>query len=229
MTDVAEEIDLSVLEDFRLHYQSMGYRLILSPKDSDLPRFLQGMRPDAIARRADGKEGVVIIVRQLADNRHDTRELTKALSHEPKWTLDVILTDRKFPRQSYLLPSVSEIKLELRSIREDVERNIAGRSSIGSTNVILLHTWPIFEAAARRAIFDAVSAPISDLVSSKGLIEALVSEDLVNDEDAEFATRLMLIHQKVVHGFLHGQTNANDILRLTDITERLVDQDASRQ
>jgi REase_AHJR-like len=211
--------DLRILNDFRSHYEAQGMKFIVEPKTEQLPDFLRNDLPSAIALRDVG--GVVLQVRHIGPAIEEIEKL-KILSNKLKdhkdWSLDVVLASSD---KSYLLPSANQVKLESNSVRIEISKHKNGLSSIGSTTYLLLYSWSLFEAIARRAIFEEGLADIRDHLSSNILVENLLEADLIEDFEAAKIVEIMQVKNLVAHGFVNKEVEMSDVDFLIDIIDRL--------
>lgn len=215
-TDLQWEREL--LDSYRQHYEGLGLRYIVEPQAGDLPDFLRVYRPDAVAISGEG--GVVLEVKQIGDEptNEQLRHMAAEIAKHKGWRLDLLLADRSFVDQGYLLPSREEVGLELEKLRKDSQAH----DSIGAPAVHLLFGWALFEAAARRVLVDADIGISRNVMNPKELIERLVTEDFISDMEGEAAVKLMRQRNLVAHGFLKQPINIAETNCLFDLVEKIL-------
>ena len=207
-----------LLDSYRLHYEGQGLRFIVQPQAGDLPDFLKEYRPDAVAISGEG--GVVLEVKQIGGEptNKQLQHMVAEIAKHKGWRLDLLLADRSFSDQGYLLPSREEVRLELEKLRNDS----LAVDSIGSPAVHLLFGWSLFEAAARRILVDADVELSRNVMNPKELIEHLIIEDFVSDMDGETAVKLMRQRNLVAHGFLKQPITVSETNKLFDLIEKIL-------
>lgn len=211
--------DIKILDDFRTHYEAQGLRFIVEPKKEQLPDFLGSELPSAIALGEKG--GVLLQVRHFGpagDEIEKLKILASKVRHQKEWSLDVVLANSD---KSYLLPSSSQVKLEISVVRREIANLKDGNSSIGSTTYLLLYCWSLFEAIARRAVFEDGNVSIRDHFNAKILIENLLEEDFIDDVEASRIVELMQVRNLLAHGFVNKEVSIADIDFLIDVIDRL--------
>src|SRR4030095_7822155 len=74
-------------------YKARGYRVFVRPSEKNIPRFLQGLAPDLIARKGD--KGVVVEVKSRASLRatHEVSKLARAVRPQRGWRFELVLTN----------------------------------------------------------------------------------------------------------------------------------------
>ena len=118
MTIRSEQVEQEVLERVRPNYEREGYKFIVGPSPSDLPSFLEGVLPDALASR--NGENVVIEVKSTlrsADRSALVKFLASEVRKHPGWRFDLVIAEKQLGvADSQYEPSESELVDELSKI-----------------------------------------------------------------------------------------------------------------
>lgn len=87
-----DERERKVFEEVASRYRARGYRVVESPRRSQLPSFLRGYRPDMIAV-SDDEKIVVEIKRKDADAEtiEHMSNIARELQDRPGWRLDIVI------------------------------------------------------------------------------------------------------------------------------------------
>ncbi len=219
MMNSTESNDIKILDEYRAHYEGQGLKFIVTPNKEQLPDFLREIAPSAVAIGATG--GVVLQVRHIGPDIGEVEKLKLLASKVRRfkdWSLDVVLASND---KSFLLPSASQVKEESTAVREEIVRHKSGSSTIGSTTYLLLYAWSLFEAIARRTVFEIRTTNLRDNLSAKILIENLLEDDLIEDFEANRLVEIMQIRNFASHGFKNKEVKMNDVDFLIDIIDRL--------
>ena len=208
------DLDLDIIAKVRSRYEQRGYKVVIEPSREDLPDFLQGYVPDAIARKAN--EQIVIEIK--SPKRAAARSaLVEFLAREvPKhegWQFDLVLEPRDVLGSSNE-PSIEEIRLALREAE--------ALSKEGNFKAALLLAWGLLEAAARRVAF-AKSDVKGKRFLPRTVVEQLISRGFVDDETGRMLLDAGRIRTQVAHGFVSVDVSSSLVKSLIGTTEMLLE------
>lgn len=212
---VSAILESEAIQSVAEQYRAKGYEVIAEPNGRDLPAFLEGFRPDLIARRPG--ESVVVEV-QVGTERSVLdryQHLAEVIRSEPGWRFDLVVTrpgDGEAPAVGATLPTVNELRERL---KEGSELQKAG--SVRAAFVVL---WAVVEGAMRLAAHRA-ALPLERVIPTSALIRELYSAGEIAPEDYEAFLRLTQIRNGVVHGF-STPVSAEELSELRAIVERLL-------
>src|SRR5215211_5290741 len=113
----------SCLHDIAEQYKQRGYKVTVSPRATQLPRFLSKFRPDMVAEGVD--ESVVIEVKSSGKVRGSDywKELSKVVQQHPGWRLELVFNT---PSKSKLPATINQEQIlqRLKEGQELVERGM---------------------------------------------------------------------------------------------------------
>jgi hypothetical protein len=202
----------SRLRDIAEQYEQRGYKVTVSPRARQLPRFLSKFRPDMVAERAD--ESVIIEVRSSAKERSNDywNELSKVVQQHPGWRLELVFN----PTLKAKRPST--INQEQILLRLQEGEQLANQEMLAAA---LLITWSATEAAMRLASeHDEIELP--DLRPAT-VITRLYTDGILERKEYDFLLECMQMRNHVTHGFQEGKIKSSIIKKLAGIAFRLVE------
>jgi hypothetical protein len=196
----------AMLDSLEARWTSEGYRLIREPGNEQLPAFLRGFRPHAIA--VGRAPSIVIEIMRSRSPSVDTRvsQLQSLFEGHPDWRLEVIYA------ASEGIPLAPASNDDVQMALEEVRRvaDIAPRPA-------LLMAWSIFEAIGRR-----LEPNLADRsLNGRALIDVMISTGWLPQTDSQFLLQLADIRNAVAHGLLDLKPQPEELQRLLDICKRL--------
>ena len=216
MTIRSEQVEQEVLERVRPNYEREGYKFIVGPSPSDLPSFLEGVLPDALASR--NGENVVIEVKSTlrsADRSALVKFLASEVRKHPGWRFDLVIAEKQLGvADSQYEPSESELVDELSKIEALTEG--------GSTKVALPLAWGLLEAVTRKLVLNEKLGE-SRRYLPVSVVEALVSDGFLDDDAGKRLIEIGRLRNLVVHGFARVSISKSDIQFLLKTVRALVE------
>ena len=209
------DIELETLYRVKPRYEKEGYQFLIAPESSDLPDFLAGFRPDAIAKR--GEERVVIEVKATS-RAVDRSAIVKFLAGEvPKhegWRFELIIADTERDRASLQVPTKAELGAELDSVQKLIEQ--------GGYKIALPFAWGLLEAITRKLVFEERDRATRFL--PRTVVEKLVSEGYLDDEAGEKLFEIGNLRNQIVHGFTRLEVRREHLQTLLGVVQRLMNE-----
>ena len=203
------ETETAILDRVRANMTAQGYDVVVHPSKLQLPDFLQGLRPDAIASR--GSENVLIeVVSRSRGTENKIRRYREAISGQDSWTLQTVWTSGHSVPSKLAAPTRKVIEDRLKDIRELIDRE--------SFDAAMLVSWATLEGAARNLIQSSVERP----QSPRRLIEQLEKYGLVGREDAKFLRELSELRNRLTHGDLNVRLSQAQALRFLEVLTRVI-------
>ena len=204
MTNGLETLELDVLERLRKQYESRGYKFLTEPDRADIPKFLEGYIPDAIAIGTDEK--VIIEVKSTEQSASQSAAVRFLASEVPKhkgWRFDLVVTDTSTKAGDLSLePDVHQLRAELEKVTASAES--------GDHKVALVLAWALLEAVTRRLILNnRIGEPKRYL--PRTIIETLVSEGFAEDEVGDRLQKIADMRNRLVHGFTRLEVEKKDV------------------
>jgi uncharacterized protein YutE (UPF0331/DUF86 family) len=213
MKNIHQQIESETLNRIRNRYEAEGYRFVIRPGKPDVPRFLEGFEPDALALKGNG--GVIIEVK--ASGKAATRSpvvefLAREVPKHKGWKFELVLADKEGVEPSpSLQPSRSEIVsrlAEVESLVKDSNRQVA-----------LLYAWALLEAATRLTILrdqeDKRFLP-------RTVVEAIASNGFLSQDEEHKLAEIGKLRTWIVHGFTRVAVDQAQVRLLLEIVRRLV-------
>lgn len=183
-----------------------GYRLVRQPEGEEIPAFLKGYQPDAIALGKEPKLVIEFVSSPASSAKAKVSDLQKIVSEHPEWRLEVIY----LPPDGIELQATSEVAIEDALIQAEA---LAG----SEPRAALLLAWAALEALGRKLHPDLASRG----VSSGSLIDLLVSQGDLEQRDQGELRELGRTRNRIAHGQLDLIPPPADVLRLVQIARSL--------
>ena len=188
--------------------RSEGYEVISEPDPADLPPFLAGNRPDAIAI---GKHPCLLVeVFRKEGNRELTRirELRSLLHGHDDWELRVFY-------YSSLEPTLGPVPNDAMASAIQAARTV----SETEPRAAILFAWSIVEAVAR----EKIETTGSRALNPSALVNLLASEGYVDQNQANEMFRLSKMRSRIAHGQLDCVATLEDVLWILSIAEQIAE------
>jgi hypothetical protein len=213
MTKQSGNITSNAVESVAEKYRERGYEVLVEPRGSDVPSFLQGFQPDLIARRQG--ESVVVEVKFGTETSAAERykDVAEAILAQPGWRFDLVVIkpgEGEPTAVDATLPTESELQGRLKRADE--------LAAAGSLEAAFLVLWLTAEGLMRLQAKRA-GLPLERMPTS-ALVRELYSAGELAREDYETTLRLMETRNGVVHGF-STPVSAQKVSELKSIVEHL--------
>lgn len=197
----------TILDEFEPQLLKRGYRLVREPSVDQLPDFLRGVRPDAIAVGANPSLLIEVLRSHGGSSATRVRQLRSLLSGHDDWRLEVL----------YLSPGGTQVTIvTLETIQDALQqaRALAGREPRAG----LLLAWSTLEAVVRTL---EPSRTLGSL-SSGSLLDLLVSNGHLSQSDSAELRALGKTRNALAHGQIDVSPAPTDVHRLIDIANGLL-------
>ncbi len=186
--------------------QAEGYALIPQPGHADLPPFLPGTPPDAIAIGRKPSLLVELIRKDTGTAVCRVCELRSLVEGQDDGELRIF----HFFRPSEQLTVVPDADAEA---AVEAVRHLSGIEP----RAALLLAWSIVEAAARRASEEAGSRPLNP----RALVNFLAGKGLIDQDMESEMFRLSDVRNRLAHGQLDVAPPTEDIFWLLSVAEQV--------
>lgn len=200
----AYEAESTALNRLEPLLAAKGYRMIRSPGDRDLPPFLVGRRPDAIAVGRKPCLLIEVFGKDSPAALERTRDLRSLLKGQEDWDLKVYYF-------SSMEPAVEPVSEAAAADATAAARSVAETEP----RAALLFAWSILEAAARVRMDAANHRPLNPHV----LVNLLVGEGYVDQDTGAELFRLAKVRSQVAHGQIDIVPHAEDARLLLAVAE----------
>jgi hypothetical protein len=196
-------------------YRSHGYEVVIEPAHDDLPEFLQGYRPDLLARKGDDNVIIEVTTRAEVSGEPELRDLAQVVREHGGWRLELVLVgsddeDRADPDMSSL--NEGDIADTMREAEVLIEQN--------HSDAALLLAWSTAEAAMRLlADKEEITLKRRDplYVLKQLATYAVISKD-------EYIALLDVMSQRdaLAHGFKTDRSSKDSVLKLLRMTNQML-------
>jgi hypothetical protein len=204
----ASVMERAVLDEMEPRWKRRGYRLVRRPSREELPEFLRGFEPDAIAVGVQPSLVIEIVNPRRKATAARVSQLSSLFENQDEWKLEVIYVPSEFGEVA-----VSS-EAEIRQALEDGVRLIESEP-----RAALLLVWAALEAAARHVHPDLASQELT----SGSLIELLVSHGDLGLDDQDVLRRIARKRNAVAHGDLTARVHREEIQRIADAGKALLE------
>ncbi len=191
-----------------------GYQVVLRPRDGELPAFLKGFRPAAIATKGD--EGVVVEVktRQTLQGAEYLPRLAEVLRLQPKWRLELFVTNPKARPVAGLDDRLD--RADLRSRVGEAKELLAD----GSHTAAMLLAWSAAEGALR------LLAERANIRLEKNdpsfVVRKLTMHGILDDADYGILRSAVDVRNGLVHGYSSANLDPGLVEQLVTVADRLL-------
>ncbi len=205
--------DRYALDMFEPIWRRKGYTLVREPSQQQLPQFLKGFRPDAIATGAEPSLVIEVASGQGPAKANRVHRLKSALDGQEGWRLEVV----------YVGSEGTPIKpASLEAAESALHRAEALAPS--DPEAALLLAWAAVEAVGR-----ALEPGLAEFsLGAVALVDLLVGYGHLSQEDGVKLRELALKRNRIAHGELQIPPSVEEIEALAEMTERLVRTAANR-
>ena len=188
--------------------EALGYEVHAEPVAEQLPPFLRGYRPDAIAL---GKPKNLAIEVKLAEPSGKARDddVRRRFDTHDDWEFRVYYARPKRRAEPVDPVAVESIEASIR----DVEK----MSENGQKQLALLRAWATLEALGRKLLpgkFERAQTP-------GRLVEVLAFEGNLTPTEADLLRNLVTDRNRFIHGSLDVEVDPSDLARFTKTLKEL--------
>ena len=173
-------------------YRRRGYQVEVEPKEPALPKFLDGYRPDLIARNSTESVVVEVKVGTRTSVAERLREVAERVNREPGWRFSLVFVSPDQPDQ------ISEVRAAPLSLLEKRASNADTLLKSGQTEGAFLLLWSALEGILRTLGHQA-QLPLESLPPST-LIRELYSAGEIDMDQFDTLMRILPVRNLLVHG-----------------------------
>ena len=206
MTSHASEAERLAFDRIAPLLQAEGYTLIPQPGHADLPPFLAGMQPDAIAIGRKPSLLVELIRKDRGTEACRVRKFRSLVEGQDGWELRLFYFSSTDPTFTVVPDVDAKAAVEAARHLSGVEPRAA-----------LLFAGSIVEAAARRTSEEAGSRPLNP----RALVNFLAGEGLIDQDQESEMFRLSDMRNRLAHGRLDVAPPTEDISWLLSVAAQV--------
>jgi hypothetical protein len=200
-----ESAALNALEP---RWRKLGYTLVREPSPEQLPSFLKGFRPDAIAIGADPQLVIEVLTNRGGAAATRARQLQSLFAGHTDWRLELVYVGADEP--AIEAAPADEIRKALERLRPLVDRD---------PGPAFLMAWATLEAAGRLLEPSLASRGLS----SRSLLDLLVSNGHLPQSEGAKLRRLGDKRNALAHGQINAAPSTAEVRGLMDVIERLIE------
>jgi REase_AHJR-like protein len=195
------------LEVFEPIWREKGYTVVREPHPHQLPQFLQGFKPDAIALGVEPSLVIEVVSGQGPVKESMLRRLKSALDGHDGWRLEVIYVGSEgAPIKPASLDSVRQALSRARSLAE------------GDPEAALLLAWAGIEAIGRMLHPELAEYSLGALA----LVDLLVGYGHLSQEEGSALRAVGAKRNRIAHGELESPPEVEDVDALSAIAGQLI-------
>jgi uncharacterized protein YutE (UPF0331/DUF86 family) len=209
MAKFDKELEEKLLMELRARYEGEGYKFIVHPTAKDMPEFLRGYHPDAVA--LSEKDKIVIELTGQPPNPGRLSELTRSIERQPGWRVMLY----RFPGrpQLYDKPAVADLRAQF----EEAKKVFAA----GYGRAAFVLGWATLEALARAI---SPNNEKTEAMTPPELISWLEQQGYIAPETRHKLRELIPVRNAVIHGSREVQFGKQHWTALERVLKTLLDQ-----
>jgi hypothetical protein len=201
---MAERTALDALEPI---WSRQGYTLVRAPAREQVPEFLGGYQPDAIATGKQPGLIIEVVGAQANSAKQRVSQLRRLFDGHPDWKLEVVYSPVDAAEVDAVPPATIEDSLEA-----------AEQIAATEPRAALMLAWAAMEAAGR-SLHPGLAG--RDL-SATALVGLLIAQGDVDQESHGELTRLGRLRNRIAHGQLNLEPTDDDVRGLVALTRNLL-------
>ncbi|TGD97103.1 HepT-like ribonuclease domain-containing protein [Methylobacterium nonmethylotrophicum] len=192
------EAERRFVETLRARYEQAGFSFQAEPDADQLPDFLEGYRPDAIARKP-GENVAIDVRRGPGPSEPPLPAVRRLFEGHPDWRLHVAFMASD-PLKAFPIPRADPAEIRVQ------EAEVRALHAAGHRRPAFVLAWALLEAALRATRDGA------DRAHSPGtVVQALAMNGLVDPETERDLRALVPLRNRIVHGDLAVDPSDHDI------------------
>jgi hypothetical protein len=195
----AAQTEDRVLALLRNRYEGEGFSFIEHPGQADLPAFMKGYRPDALALGKDKSIAIEVKLHRRPVTEESLRAVSERFKAQPHWEFRVVYGD-EVEEEPIGAPTREQILAQI----VDAEAILA--QSFNRAAFVL--GWAAIEAIARTLDPDF---PSSGPRTMRQAVELLEHTGRLPFQQAQELRRLSPLRDKLVHGDFQTSISAADV------------------
>jgi len=204
-----------VMRNLRLRYESDGFAFTEQPGATALPDFFGGYRPDAIAVRGDERIAIEVKPRLAPTTAPKLAKIKRLFDGREDWRLHVVFTNPD---------ALQALALPLSPPEAIRDRVAEARALVGAghSRAAFLMGWTLLEAATRAKLREAAGPGRA----TGTVVETAAMHGLIDPETARGLRDLVALKNRVAHGDLSSEPEAEGVERVLDAVEEALTAEA---
>ncbi|HVH80726.1 MAG TPA: hypothetical protein VM782_15125 [Stellaceae bacterium] len=197
----------AVLDELEPAWRRRGYTLIREPSKDQLPPFLKGFRPDAIAVGASPCLVIEVVRGQGGAAETKIRQLHDLIEGHEDWQLEVVYSSQDGVRLAAV--ARADIRNALQTVRAIAD---------SEPRAGLLLVWATLEAIGRSIEPELASRSLAP----RSLVDLLVSKGHIDQDDGLTLRRMADLRNALAHGQIDKSPSPAEVDFVADISEKLM-------
>ena len=189
---MSQSLESQIIAKVAEDYRRRGYEVEVEPKETSLPDFLDGYRPDLIARNSTESVVVEVKIGTRTSVVERLRDVAERVNRQPGWRFSLVFVSPEQPDQ------ISEVRPAPLSILEKRASNADALLKSGQSEGAFLLLWSVLEGILRILSHHA-QLPLESLPTST-LIRELYSAGELDMDQFETLMQVLPIRNQLVHG-----------------------------
>lgn len=209
MTSPPSLLEREALDEVARRLAGQGYTLVREPSRGDLPPFLGGFRPDAIATGKSPSLIVEVIARGRSSEAEvaKVKQLQNLVAGQPGWKIEVVYTTPSSPLPRVASPeAIRQRFAEVRRLA-DSDRPAA-----------LIMAWSLLEAVARVLLSDRAERGLTPAAT----LEFLTSLGYIVQSESDTLRDAGRARDLIVHGDVSVKVAKAQLERLLEVVDVLI-------
>ena len=195
----ANQTESRVLALLRNRYEGDGFAFIEHPEGADLPAFMQGYQPDALALGSDKSIAIEVKLRRDPATEKNLRAISERFKGQSLWEFRVVYGDA-VDEERIWAPTLVQVRAHI----EEAETLLAQNHP----RAALVLGWAAIEAIARTLSPDFPSTGSRTMRQAVELLEHL---GRLRFREAQELRKLLPLRTKVVHGDFQTTVTAAEV------------------
>lgn len=196
----SSDSEREALEILRSRYESEGYAFVAEPAADQLPQFMAGYRPDAIAEKPGQNVAIEIKHRQSLANQRRLQEIRRLFDGQSNWQLHVFFSGDKQP-QSIAIPVATEEAILNR------KNELQALATTGHLQPAFVMAWSLLEAALQSVDSDAGDKPRTPGT----VLQILTMNGHISGDTERRLRKLIDLRNRIVHGDVAAEPTTEDV------------------
>lgn len=217
-----QQRELTKAKEVANEYKKKGFRVILEPSSSDLPKELKNLnfQPDIIA--TSGETNLIIEVKTFKSIKNrSVVELAEKIKEIEGWDFELVYTNPK-NKIELLDASDSNSFIEAKQGLERAANFLNTDASKEYLDAALLLIWSAVENALRENY--KTYKPSEKITIPRVLIRDSVMLGIIGKNDKNFLESMMIKRNEFSHGIYKSKVNRKDLEKLIKLGESIIDQ-----
>jgi hypothetical protein len=209
------------IRDLDREYSAKGYRVVLEPGTSKLPKFMQSFdyHPDLIVY---GKNESLVIEVTSSSTISDAKRfshIADSVRNQKGWDFVLVMTN---PRSKSNIEPSGEIPGSQHALQQltEAEQVLSAGTEGQFVNAAFLVAWAGLEAAIRYSLSRLYKRDKS--VSQPTLVRDAGMYGVISRQDSEFIEIAMRARNSIAHGYQDVTISKGDIRRIIEIGRRVL-------